>query len=448
MFQSKNFGLIGVGSQIQLGKNGINLKSNSGSLDLRNSSDTAFIPVNIGTPTTANHATTKTYVDGRITTLQNSTIPLSTKGAALGVAELNANGRIPAAQGPNATLLPTGAHDLNDYRTGGVFAQNATAGATAGSNYPAPFAGLLEVHAAEGVSSNNLLWQEYTVYGVEGGSPVGFGGRRYWRSSANKTSGAWGPWRELARTSDILRHGECLFQYQSATECRLYPHNGRGLVINGKQYWLPTYISVTNASLLANTVYYAYARDDGNGSIVIDLLPASSNPHSTHTDGVEIRTGNPGYTLVGMLVTNPTATFSQTSNGRYVASWFNRRMVAVAEPASNNTTASTSYVKLQNGVYCVMWAGDSASLLASGIVRPGVAGGGGGYMVMSVNGVAIAGGQGYTLSATAGSQQASVSGTTYYANVDGYYNFAPYGFTSASANPVTFYHDVSALVPV
>ncbi|MGV2866456.1 tail fiber domain-containing protein [Achromobacter sp. AGC39] len=121
-------------------------------------------------------------------------------------ATLSSTGRLPAEQAPSTILLPTTAHSLDDIRTAGVYAQNATAGAVAGTSYPAPFAGLLEVHGPEGVAAANLLWQEYTVYGVEGGSPVGFGGRRYWRSCSNRTNGNWGPWREVARTSDVMTH--------------------------------------------------------------------------------------------------------------------------------------------------------------------------------------------------------------------------------------------------
>ncbi|WP_338619030.1 pyocin knob domain-containing protein [Achromobacter sp. E1] len=481
------------------------------------------------------------------------------------------SGRLPAEQAPSAILLPITAHSLDDIRTAGVYAQNATAGAVAGTSYPAPFAGLLEVHCAEGVSAANLLWQEYTVYGVEGGSPVGFGGRRYWRSCSNKVTGTWGPWREVARASEAMTkialtaatdadtltadntwwtwsasaamgsnfppvpvksggslstivmtaaymvqtcivvpstgrrpieyrragnattwsnwklispvqlasdlptadcgdcyvdgegwytwtgtaywplfaakdHGQCRFGYSSATNCVLIPVDGNGLVINGRQYRIPAAgILVPATGLAASTQYYAYAKDDGSGGIAIDLLPAASNPHSKHTDGVEIRTGNPAYTLVGYLITTPSAQFQNTPNGKYVLSWFNRRLTAMVEAATNNTTASTTYVKLQPGLYTLMWAGDSLQMHATGIVRPGVAGGGGGYMVMTVNGTAISGGQGYTLASAAGAQQASVTSTAYTANSDGYYNFAPYGFTSAAANPVTFYHDVSAL---
>ena len=486
------------------------------------------------------------------------------------------SGRLPAEQAPSTILLPTTAHSLDDIRTAGVYAQNATAGAVAGTSYPAPFAGLLEVHGPEGVAAANLLWQEYTVYGVEGGSPTGFGGRRYWRSCSNKVTGTWGPWREVARASEAMTHtfltaatdantltadntwyswtasaaiganfpaftsnwaaagymrvaygastqisqeltflitgqkprtffrfgnsasgvwqpwratsswhaatglpstdmgdiyvdgegwytwtgtayqplfaakdhGQCRFGYSSATNCVLVPVDGNGLVINGRQYRIPAAgILVPATGLAASTQYYAYARDDGSGGIAIDLLPAGSNPHSKHTDGVEIRTGNPAYTLVGYLITTPSAQFQNTPNGKYVLSWFNRRLTAMVEAATNNTTASTTYVKLQPGLYALMWAGDSLQMHATGIVRPGVAGGGGGYMVMTVNGTAISGGQGYTLASAAGAQQASVTSTAYTANSDGYYNFAPYGFTSAAANPVTFYHDVSALAP-
>lgn len=244
-------------------------------------------------------------------------------------------------------------------------------------------------------------------------------------------------------------HGQCRFIYESPTACRLIPFGGNGLIIDGRQYRIPASgVAISNAGLTANATYYIYAKDNGNGGIALEARSQASLPHATYYDGVETGSPDTTRTLVGMVAINASTQFVSSSNYRYVISWFNQRIGAITEPASNNTTASTTYVKLQNGCYTLMWNGGSASIAASGIVRPTVAGGGGAYMVMSVNGISISGGHGYTLSAAAASQQASVTATSYIANADGVYNFAPYGFTGAAANPVTFYHDVSVMAPL
>jgi len=386
-------------------------------------------------------------------------------GALNGVATLDGNGRLVQ---PHAfsSVLAAGT-DANIVVFPGFYYLNSDAQATAALNWPAQLAGTLQVEAAG--AGNLQITQAYTTRNGAGGVI------RTYKRVRFGTSGTWGTWQEVARLADAvlqsdkgvpggvaalgsngqvpaaqlppLAHGQCRFVSVSNTACRLIPLNGNGLIINGRQYRIPEAgIDVTNAGLAANTLYYAYARDDGTGAIVIDFLPTASNPHSKHSDGVEIRTGNPGYTLVGWVFTNSLTQIVSSAMYRYCVSWFNRKIDAVVEPASNNTTASTAYVKLQNGVYGLMWAGDSATVSATGIVRPGVSGGGGGYMVMTINGTAISGGQGYTLSAAAGSQQASVCTTAYTASTDVQVNFAPYGFTSAAANPVTFYHDVSMLI--
>lgn len=98
------------------------------------------------------------------------------------------------------TPLPSGAHTLDTYRTSGAFLQNANAGAIAGgASYPFPQAGTLVVYSGYGIA-NNLLFQEYTVFG-----PAPNGGRTFRRSAAT-ADGAWQPWKELAYTAGVMTH--------------------------------------------------------------------------------------------------------------------------------------------------------------------------------------------------------------------------------------------------
>lgn len=59
----RQFGLVGIGSTVQLGKGGINLVSNNNSLELRNSANIELIPLKLGEPIDASHGATKGYVD-------------------------------------------------------------------------------------------------------------------------------------------------------------------------------------------------------------------------------------------------------------------------------------------------------------------------------------------------------------------------------------------------
>lgn len=69
--------------------------------------------------------------------------------------------------------------DLNTYTTIGIYHQNTNANAAAGTNYPAPFAGMLTVYAQA-----SMVYQTYQIYNT---------GERYHRSWY---STAWSAWRK------------------------------------------------------------------------------------------------------------------------------------------------------------------------------------------------------------------------------------------------------------
>lgn len=74
--------------------------------------------------------------------------------------------------------------DLNTYTVSGQYTQSSSAEAGRGTNYPAPYAGLLEVSA---ITSGLMVWQRYTVYG----SAWAIWQRTYY-------SGTWYPWSFVA----------------------------------------------------------------------------------------------------------------------------------------------------------------------------------------------------------------------------------------------------------
>jgi hypothetical protein len=98
-----------------------------------------------------------------------------------------------------ATVLPTAVHDLNTYVTPGSYRQTTNAGAAAGSNYPSPFAGYLEV--VQGAAGS--CKQEYTISSA---SNVGLtaGPRKFWRMQTGTST--WSPWQEVLTTALGMTH--------------------------------------------------------------------------------------------------------------------------------------------------------------------------------------------------------------------------------------------------
>ncbi|QDH83812.1 putative tail fiber protein [Achromobacter phage vB_AxyS_19-32_Axy06] len=115
------------------------------------------------------------------------------KGSPLTNAEMDGNLRS-VLEFMNGIVLPQTAHDLDDYDTPGVYGQNATAGAVAGSNYPVPVAGVLTVKSGGG-AGNIVAQQTY---------------RTYYQSSQvsewyrNKGTAGWSPWYQRARMDQVM----------------------------------------------------------------------------------------------------------------------------------------------------------------------------------------------------------------------------------------------------
>ncbi|MFY2599452.1 hypothetical protein ACOTHJ_21235 [Achromobacter xylosoxidans] len=148
-------------------------------------------------------------------------------------------------------------------------------------------------------------------------------------------------------------HGQCRFAFVSSTECRLTPHNGNGLVINGRQVRIPMAgVGLPVAGLSANTLYRVYAYVNA-GTLALE---ASTAAHVQGADGVEIKTGDPTRTLVGAVYIPATVQFQDSNSGRCVASWFNRTPRSVAESAITSVGAGDT--GLGAGVLLVCWAGE------------------------------------------------------------------------------------------
>ena len=79
--------------------------------------------------------------------------------------------------------------DLNNYTKTGFYTQGSNANASSGTNYPRPYAGVLEVH---GATDGGMIWQKYHIYGWDNSVWV----RTYYANT-------WNPWRASAYAYDL-----------------------------------------------------------------------------------------------------------------------------------------------------------------------------------------------------------------------------------------------------
>lgn len=203
-----------------------------------------------------------------------------------------------------------------------------------------------------------------------------------------KVSADGASWREALRidratgvvsfpSGGLWTHGQCVLA-KSGPNLLLSPRNGNKLVVNGRMCAvLAAGVTLAPAGLAANTTYYVYASDaDGDG--VIDTLEASITGHATDaTTGVEIKTGDPSRTLVGMAraVTGPA--WQDAPNQRFVRSWFHRQPVQArgAFTAQRTTTSVGAWVELnpEIRVEYLMWSDEAVSYSTAGVFNSSAA---------------------------------------------------------------------------
>lgn len=116
--------------------------------------------------------------------------------------------------------------------------------------------------------------------------------------------------------------GQCRLSVASATSLRLAPYNGNTIVINGVSRQIPAAgVTVTNSGVTASALRYVYAFMSGS-TMALEVVATG---HSTGTDGIEIKTGDPSRSLVGMVYTNASSQFVDSVTQRHCLNWFNRR---------------------------------------------------------------------------------------------------------------------------
>lgn len=100
------------------------------------------------------------------------------------------------------------AANLNNYTTTGYYAQTSNTFAASGTNYPAPYAGILTVS-----NSGGSVFQQYqTVGAAETGTSINSINRTHWRFYF---AGQWRPWRTYVDSSDFATLGDARYYTQS-----------------------------------------------------------------------------------------------------------------------------------------------------------------------------------------------------------------------------------------
>jgi hypothetical protein len=139
--------------------------------------------------------------------------------------------------------------------------------------------------------------------------------------------------------------------YVSSTQVRLVQRdggyicfpNGTSLAIGSSgitaTYNDATIDGTTGQTLTANTVYNVFAYDN-SGSLALDF---STTGHTVDAaTGIEIKTGDATRVLVGKVLAGSTSQFEDSSTGRYVLSWRNRREARVRNKFTVDRTVSAS----------------------------------------------------------------------------------------------------------
>jgi hypothetical protein len=124
-------------------------------------------------------------------------------------------------------------------------------------------------------------------------------------------------------------------------------------------------VTLAPTGLTVGTTYYIYAAWTGSAVILQSALAG----HTTHTDGVEIETGDPTLTLVGMARITTGPAFLDTDANRWVRSWFNDYGVAGRQSiTADRSTTSTSFVHLnvEARISVLLWANEGVLATVSG----------------------------------------------------------------------------------
>jgi hypothetical protein len=188
-------------------------------------------------------------------------------------------------------------------------------------------------------------------------------------------------------TPDIPQAGR--LTYVSATALKFAPYRGNKIKINGTVYTISNsgiaglantsvFVNgVAGQNLAANTTYYVYAFN--NSGTVTANFRTDGNGHITDTtsgnEGVEVRcssgtTPDPTRTLIGLIRTNASSQFTDSTTQRFVRSWFNASPATMVNAFTTTRWTDSAFLVEINSEIRVEWvnfAGEAIALLYTGM---------------------------------------------------------------------------------
>jgi hypothetical protein len=161
----------------------------------------------------------------------------------------------------------------------------------------------------------------------------------------------------------LAGHGGIEIYRADGNNLGIRPRAGGRLIVNGES--LPVVATTKSITSVTNDVAsYVFAYK--NGTVLdYEFANATTTSRATHTDGVEIKSGDPSRTLIGIIFKSSAFGFVDTPQYRLVANWFHRRPRSLNIATANASVTATTLTAISTGFF-VCWTGDDIEFLQSG----------------------------------------------------------------------------------
>jgi hypothetical protein len=198
----------------------------------------------------------------------------------------------------------------------------------------------------------------------------------------------WGDGTNIYGTNAApLQTAQVRLNYVSATQIALIPFGGNKLFnpASGIQT-IPSagttaantgvYVNGVAAQNLAASTCYLVFEFSNAGTPTLDFVPYATGYTTDANTGMPIKTGDNSRVLVGMVATNGSSQFVQSTSAIQVISYWNRQNIrGYAGNASNVTTTSVSFVAASGYLISyIQWAGEGVMFNGGGNVNNNTAG--------------------------------------------------------------------------
>ena len=158
---------------------------------------------------------------------------------------------------------------------------------------------------------------------------------------------AWKLVPKISADFGLTGDAQCVFERVSDTQCKLNPHGGNRIQIDGSIEEIPSGgVALSNSGLSVDTTYWVYAYMSSGTMTLEAVTTADAMDTGDSNCGVRIKTGDSTRTLVGMvrLITlNSAAAFQDNATHRYTLSWFNKTRKTATYKNSTSISSTNSY---------------------------------------------------------------------------------------------------------